>query len=336
MKSLKELSIVFKNIFKEFKQELHNIHNLQKVDYCKSKYLGKKSVLIQYFKKIKKFSVEMKKKYSFILNNFKQKILENILIKKKDIKRKILENKKNIIQYDVSLPGRRIETGSLHPVTIIIQKILSFFLKMGFISLEGPEIEDEYHNFDALNIPQNHPSKNFSDTFWFDSNRLLRTQTSSMQIRALEKYEVPFRIVIPGKVYRYDLDSTHTPMFHQIEGLIIEPLISFTNLKWFLNLFLQDIFSTDIKTRFRNSYFPFTMPSLEMDIQNSEGSWLEILGGGIVHPNVLKKFNINSEKYSACAFGIGVERIAMLKYNISDIRYFFENNINFLKQFKKE
>ncbi|CUR53070.1 phenylalanine--tRNA ligase subunit alpha [Buchnera aphidicola] len=336
MKSEKEIVVFLKNIFKEFLYELKNVQNVFQLDILKSQYLGKKSVLVKYLKNIKNFPLLLRKKRSIFLNTLKKDMLQQIFIKKKHLKNKIFKIHKNIIKYDVSLPGRRINQGGLHPITLMLNKIKKFFYNFGFVSLEGPEVEDEYHNFDALNVPKNHPSKRLSDTFWFDTKRLLRTQTSSMQIRALEKYKIPFRIIIPGKVYRHDLDMTHTPMFHQIEGLIIEPLISFSNLKWLLNSFLKHIFSSQIEIRFRTSFFPFTVPSLETDIKNVSGQWLEILGGGMVHPNVLKKFHVNSKKYSACAFGIGIERIAMIKYHIKDIRNFFENNIDFLKQFKSE
>jgi phenylalanyl-tRNA synthetase alpha chain len=232
------------------------------------------------------------------------------------------------------LPGRYKENGVIHPINHSINYIKNFFSKLGFESISGFEIEDEYHNFDALNIPKDHPARNNNDTFWFDEHRLLRTQTSSMQIRIMKEEKPPIRFIFPGKVYRNDYDSTHTPMFHQVEGLIVEKNINFSNLKWIIYNFLHDFFDKNISIRFRPSYFPFTTPSAEVDIITNVGQSLEVLGCGMVHPSVLKNVNIDCNFYSACAFGIGIERITMLRYGISDLRSFFENDIRFIKQFK--
>ncbi|MBZ2279389.1 phenylalanine--tRNA ligase subunit alpha, partial [Buchnera aphidicola] len=205
---------------------------------------------------------------------------------------------------------------SIHPIIQTINDIKKFFSRLGFIIVYGPEIEDEYHNFDALNISKNHPSRDSHDTFWFDSKRLLRTQTSSMQIRVMKKEKPPIRLLVPGKVYRNDYDSTHTPMFHQIEGLIVDKNINFSNLKWIIDCFLQYFFDKKISIRFRPSYFPFTVLSAEVDILDAHGKFLEILGCGMVHPKILHNININAHVYSACAFGIGIERITMLRYGI--------------------
>ncbi|WP_420021820.1 phenylalanine--tRNA ligase subunit alpha [Buchnera aphidicola] len=314
-------------------QEIKKIDNNTSLNNFQSKYLGKNSILYFYFSKLTTLNISERIQCSTILNNFKKKIKNKINDKKIELKDNRLINQKNKYFIDYTLPGRKIECGSLHPITIVIQEIKKIFSYLGFNTYYGPELESTYYNFDALNIPHNHPARNISDTFWLNSNYVLRTQTSGMQIRILEKNPGPIRAIIPGKVYRRDYDHTHTPMFHQIEGLIVDTSISFANLKWILENFIIQILKKNTKIRFRSSYFPFTCPSAEMDIQDKNGNWLEVLGCGMVHPNVLKNCNIDRDIYSACAFGIGVERLAMLKYSVSDIRCFFENDIRFLKQF---
>ncbi|VFP85700.1 Phenylalanine--tRNA ligase alpha subunit [Buchnera aphidicola (Cinara pseudotaxifoliae)] len=327
-------------IYKSIKKTLyHAMHEIKKIDdftslnNFKSKYLGKNSILYAYFSKLTTLEISERKKFSILLNGFKKKIQDKINYKKKKLQDNKIIQEKNKHFLDCTLPGRRIEKGNLHPLTIVINEIKKFFNCLGFKTFYGPEIENTYYNFDALNIPNDHPTKSMNDTFWFDVNHVLRTQTSSMQIRILEKYSVPIRAIVPGKVYRRDYDHTHTPMFHQIEGLIVDTAISFSHLKWILENFIIKILNKNVKVRFRSSYFPFTCPSAEMDIQDKHGKWLEILGCGMVHPNVLKHCNIDSNVYLGGAFGIGVERIAMLKYSVSDIRCFFENDVRFLKQF---
>lgn len=314
--------------------DIQKSKTIEELDDIRIKYLGKKGVLTSHMRSLKDFSFEEKKKYSLIINQIKKDILIKINKKYKQLNISILEQRIKKEKIDISLPGRRSENGFLHPITHTINYIKNFFLKLGFQSINSPEIEDEYHNFDALNIPKNHPARDAHDTFWFDSNRLLRTQTSSMQIRIMNIKKPPIRCIFPGKVYRNDYDVTHTPMFHQIEGLIIDKNISFSNLKWIIYNFLYNFFGKKISIKFRPSYFPFTVPSAEVDIITHTGKSLEILGCGMVHPKVLKNVNIDSNLYSGCAFGIGVERIAMLRYGIPDLRSFFENDIRFLKQFK--
>jgi len=242
---------------------------------------------------------------------------------------------------DVTLPGTKQSTGSLHPISITLQRVETLFRSIGFDIATGPEIEDDYHNFTALNIPESHPARAMHDTFYLENkNLLLRTHTSSVQIRTMSKKRPPLRIIAPGKVYRKDSDITHTPMFHQIEGLYIDENVSFANLKSTINIFLKSFFEKDdLKIRFRPSYFPFTEPSAEVDIEyyDNKGNkkWLEILGCGMVHPNVLTMANIDCEKYSGYAFGLGVERLAMLKLGITDLRLFYENDLRFLKQFQR-
>ena len=235
---------------------------------------------------------------------------------------------------DVSLPGRKTETGGLHPVTITINRVTKFFSELGFSVETGPEIESDYYNFDALNIPKHHPARADHDTFWFNPELLLRTQTSGVQIRTMEKMQPPIRIMAPGRVYRNDYDQTHTPMFHQIELLYVDKKANFTELKGLLHDFLRAFFEEDLQVRFRPSYFPFTEPSAEVDVMGKNGKWLEVLGCGMVHPNVLRNVGIDPNEYSGFAVGMGVERLTMLRYNVTDLRSFFENDLRFLKQFK--
>ncbi|QCI20868.1 phenylalanine--tRNA ligase subunit alpha [Buchnera aphidicola (Hyperomyzus lactucae)] len=326
--------LTLNELFKSIKKDIKNSKKIEELNEIRIKYLGKKGIFTSYIRNLKNFSFEEKKKYSMIINQIKQEIISKINHKNQELTAFILEKRIKKEHIDISLPGRRTENGFLHPITYTINYIKNFFYKLGFQSINSPEIEDEYHNFDALNIPKNHPARDSQDTFWLDDNRLLRTQTSSMQIRIMKEEKPPIRLIFPGKVYRNDYDTTHTPMFHQIEGLIVDKNINFSNLKWIIYNFLYDFFGKDVSIKFRPSYFPFTVPSAEVDIINNHGKSLEILGCGMVHPNVLKNVNIDSGIYSACAFGIGIERITMLRYGISDLRSFFENDIRFLKQFK--
>ena len=234
---------------------------------------------------------------------------------------------------DVSLPGRGRPSGGLHPVTRTLERIASLFRSIGFEVAEGPELEDEYHNFEALNIPAHHPARAMQDTFYFPDGRLLRTHTSPVQIRVMRSRRPPLRIIAPGRVYRCDSDQTHTPMFHQVEGLMVGEDVSFAHLKGILHDFLRRFFEADdLEVRFRPSYFPFTEPSAEVDIRGGRG-WLEVLGSGMVHPKVLENCGVDSERYTGFAFGMGVERLAMLRYGVDDLRSFFENDLRFLKQF---
>jgi phenylalanyl-tRNA synthetase alpha chain len=234
---------------------------------------------------------------------------------------------------DVTLPGRGASTGGLHPITLTLQRIEQLFHSLGFAVTSGPEIEHDFYNFTALNIPDNHPARAMHDTFYLDSEHVLRTHTSPVQIRYMEANQPPLKIISPGRVYRVDSDATHSPMFHQVEGLWVDENVSFANLKGVVQDFLQRFFEQDdLQVRFRPSFFPFTEPSAEMDM-SWKGGWLEIGGCGMVHPNVLKNVNIDSEKYLGFAFGLGVERLAMLRYGVNDLRLFFESDLRFLKQF---
>ena len=238
---------------------------------------------------------------------------------------------------DVTLPGRGLQRGALHPVSLVLERIEQFFHSVGFESVVGPEIEDDYHNFEALNIPAHHPARAMHDTFYFGDGTLLRTHTSGVQVRTMETQQPPIRIICPGRVYRCDSDQTHSPMFHQIEGLLVDDNISFADLKGILHNFLNVFFERDLQVRFRPSYFPFTEPSIEVDIgylgKDGEQKWLEVLGCGMVHPKVFEHSGIDTEKYTGFAFGMGVERLAMLRYGVKDLRMFFENDLRFLAQF---
>ena len=234
---------------------------------------------------------------------------------------------------DITLPGRTYLSGSIHPITATLIEIENIFINAGFLIKDGPEIENEYYNFSALNIPKNHPARAMHDTFYVGSDLLLRTHTSPVQIRSMEKEGVPIKVIAPGKVYRRDSDLTHIPMFHQVEGLVIDQGINFSHLKGILHEFINCFFEKELELRFRPSYFPFTEPSAEVDILSEDGKWLEILGCGMVHPKVLENLDLDSEIYTGYAFGMGVERLVMLKYDIKDIRLFYENDLNFISQF---
>ena len=315
------------NSLKEDLQNCNNEHDLLQI---KSKYLGKKGLLTSLFASIKNLGINERKRFGIELNNVKN-ILSKLLASKLE-SLKAVDNTTNKIDLDV--PPRHHNNGSHHPISLVIRKIENIFLKYGFDIQDGPEIETEHYNFESLNILQNHPARDMHDTFYLNNKLLLRTHTSSVQIHAMENSKTPFRVLAPGRVYRCDSDPTHSPMFHQIEGLCVDTDITFSNLKWILNNFIREFFeSKSIKTRFRPSYFPFTEPSAEMDIMFNN-KWLEVLGCGMVHPNVLKNVNIDPKKYSGFAFGLGIERFAMLAYQIKDLRVFFENDINFLEQFK--
>ncbi|XRX43198.1 MAG: phenylalanine--tRNA ligase subunit alpha [Buchnera aphidicola (Tetraneura sorini)] len=320
--------------------KINNSKDLNELEKIRIFYLGKKGFLNKQIKKlcsINKKSFDQKNsndlKKIILMNRIKNDIQNKIRHKNKSLKETLFQDFLKKQNLDVSLPGYKNSLGSIHPITKTINQLKDFFFGLGFELNHGPEIEDKYHNFDSLNVPDDHPSRSKQDTFWFDSQFLLRTQTSSMQVRSMKNKTPPIRMIMPGKVYRNDNDYTHTPMFHQMEGLVIDKNISLSNLKWVIEKFIQFFFGRNIKMRFRSSYFPFTTPSMEVDIKMYNNKWIEVLGCGMVHPNVLKTLNVDFEKYLGFAFGIGIERIAMIKYEIKDIRSFFENDIRFLKQF---
>ncbi len=297
--------------------------DLQKL---KVKYLGKKGKITNLSKQLGKLDIKQRPKAGKKINELKLLFEELNQSVSQKIEKKELEMAISKEQIDVSLPVDSNYIGGLHPITRTIEKICSYFSAKGYLIEDGPEIESEYYNFDALNIPQDHPARDMHDTFYLDSGKLLRTHTSPVQIHAIEKHKVPLKILCPGKVYRSDSDPTHTPMFHQVEGLLIDENVNFGNLKKELTDFLNYFFEKNLQVRFRPSYFPFTEPSAEVDIMDKKG-WLEIMGCGMVHPNVLEMSGIDSKKYSGFAFGLGIERMAKLDFSINDMRVLFENDL---------
>ena len=307
--------------------------SIAELEQARVEYLGKKGPLTALLKGLGKLSADERPAAGARINEAKQQVAEKIGLQRKNLETLALAKKLASETIDISQPGRGQSLGSIHPVTKTLERIEQFFGGIGYSVAEGPEIEDEYHNFEALNIPAHHPARAMHDTFYFDANRLLRTHTSGVQVRTMETSQPPIRIICPGRVYRCDYDQTHTPMFHQVEGLLVDKGVSFADLKGTLEQFLREFFEDDVKVRFRPSYFPFTEPSIEVDIDRGDGKWLEVLGCGMVHPKVFNYSNIDPEQYTGFAFGMGVERLAMLRYGVDDLRLFFENDLRFLKQF---
>ncbi len=313
--------------------------SLQALDQIRVEYLGKKGVITQQAKTLGKLSAEERPAAGQKINEAKGQVEQAINARRTDLERAAIELKLASESIDVTLPGRGQDLGGLHPVTRTLQRIEQFFSRAGYTVEQGPEIEDDYHNFEALNIPGHHPARAMHDTFYFNPGTLLRTHTSPVQIRTMEDGKPPFRMICPGRVYRCDSDMTHTPMFHQVEGLLVEKDVSFADLKSTVEEFLRVFFERDLEVRFRPSYFPFTEPSAEVDIEwgrEEDGSikWLEVMGCGMVHPKVFEHCGIDAEEYRGFAFGLGVERLAMLRYGVNDLRMFFENDLRFLRQFR--
>jgi phenylalanyl-tRNA synthetase alpha chain len=318
---------------------VENASDLKALDQIRVEYLGKKGVITQQAKTLGKLSAEERPAAGQRINEAKGKVEQAINARRDDLERADIEQKLASESIDVTLPGRGQDLGGLHPVTRTLQRIEQFFGKAGYTVEQGPEIEDDYHNFEALNIPGHHPARAMHDTFYFNPGTLLRTHTSPVQIRTMEAGKPPFRMICPGRVYRCDSDMTHTPMFHQVEGLLVEKDVSFADLKSTVEEFLRVFFERDLEVRFRPSYFPFTEPSAEVDIEwgrEEDGSikWLEVMGCGMVHPKVFEHCGIDAEEYRGFAFGLGVERLAMLRYGVNDLRMFFENDLRFLRQFR--
>ena len=312
--------------------DFDSVNSKSDLDEVYRSFLGKKGEVNILLKSLGSLPQEKRKEAGKTLNQLKSSLDSAYTQRSNIISDKVNQDKLKKEKIDFTLPGFECFHGSVHPVTQTIKDICNFFEKMGFDIESGPEAEIDYYNFEALNVPDDHPAKDMHDTFYLNNKGLLRTHTSPVQIRTMEKAQAPHRIICPGKVYRKDSDLTHTPMFHQIEGLVVEEGASFSQLKGLLNDFLEDFFGKEVELRFRPSYFPFTEPSAEADIRWKK-NWLEVLGCGMVHPNVLKGVGVDTKKYSGFAFGLGVERMAMLKYDIPDLRAFFDNDIRFLKQF---
>ncbi len=333
------------SLLKEAQQKLADTDNLQALDDVRVAYLGKKGSLTELLKQLGTLTAEERPQAGQAINAAKKILQADIESHKQTLQSAKLDKQLQEESIDITLPGRGQTSGGPHPVRRTLKRIEALFTQMGFSIAHGPEIEDDYHNFEALNIPSHHPARAMHDTFYFDAHTLLRTHTSPVQIRVMENSEPPYRVIAPGRVYRCDSDVTHTPMFHQIEGLLVDKDVSFADLKGIIIEFLKLFFEKELAVRFRPSYFPFTEPSAEVDMEcvicGGEGcrvcshtGWLEVLGCGMVHPRVFEMSNVDTETYSGYAFGMGVERLAMLRYGVNDLRLFFENDLRFLKQFK--
>lgn len=324
--------------------DIASCRDLQALEEVRVRLLGKKGEITALLKSLGAMEPEARKQAGARINEAKETLTALL-----EERRQALEAEKLAAQLasetvDVTLPGRGQSIGGLHPVTRVRRRLEQIFRNAGFTVADGPEIEDDWHNFEALNIPANHPARAMHDTFYFGDGRLLRTHTSPVQVRVMEAQQPPIRVIVPGRVYRCDSDMTHTPMFHQVEGLVVDEGITFANLKACLHQFMQALFEKDVKMRLRPSYFPFTEPSAEVDISCvvcggsgcrvcKQTGWLEVAGCGVVHPNVLRAVNIDSERYTGYAFGMGIDRLAMLRYRVPDLRMFFENDLRFLRQF---
>ncbi len=332
-------------LIEEAKSAIAAATDLHGLDLVRVNYLGKKGSLTAQLKTLGQLSPEERPKAGEVINRAKEIIQAELEARKQLLEQSALASKLSSEKIDVTLAGRNSGTGNLHPVTRVMHRIEDLFSQLGFEIAVGPEIEDDFHNFEALNIPASHPARAMHDTFYVKDNILLRTHTSPVQIRVMRERKPPMRILAPGRVYRCDSDITHTPMFHQVEGFLVDEQVTFTDLQAILNDFLHKFFERDdLQVRMRPSYFPFTEPSAEADIQcvmcSGKGcrvckntGWLEVLGCGMVHPNVFNHVGIDSERYTGFAFGMGVERLAMLRYGVNDLRLFYENDVRFLKQF---
>jgi phenylalanyl-tRNA synthetase alpha chain len=325
-------------------EQLKAAGSLKELDDIRVRYLGKKGIFTDRMKALGQLSPDQRPAAGQAINEAKQNFQENLTRCKQLLETSALEARLLAEKIDVSLPGRGQSNGGLHPVSLTLRRIRRIFASAGFEAVEGPEIEDDYHNFAALNIPEHHPARAMHDTFYVDAHTLLRTHTSPVQIRVMESSKPPLKVIAPGRVYRCDSDLTHTPMFHQVEGFLVDREVGFADLKGVLFQFLTAFFEQEMAIRFRPSYFPFTEPSAEVDIEcvicggqgcrvcGSSG-WLEVMGCGMIHPAVFKSVKIDHDRFTGFAFGLGVERLAMLRYGINDLRLFFENDLGFLEQF---
>jgi len=326
---MEQLQQILDQALKQFAE----ISDEAELEQVKARYLGKEGSLTVLLKGLGKLSAEQRPAAGARINQVKQGIEAALQQRRDALQQNKLAQQLAAESLDVTLPGRGLGTGGLHPVTRTLERIEQLFHSLGFATASGPEIERDFYNFTALNIPENHPARAMHDTFYIDPQHVLRTHTSPVQVHYMETHQPPLKIISPGRVYRVDSDATHSPMFHQVEGLWVDEEGSFANLKGVVQDFLQCFFEQDdLQVRFRPSFFPFTEPSAEIDM-SWNGGWLEIGGCGMVHPNVLKHVNIDSEKYLGFAFGLGVERLAMLRYGVNDLRLFYESDLRFLKQF---
>ena len=327
-------------------EELNNISSLKLLNDIKIKFVGKNGEVTSLLRGMKDIAADKRSEFGKMVNDLKEEVNSFIEKKEAELKEKELQARYEKESVDITLPAKEEKSGSTHPLTLVKNQIIDAFSGMGFEVFEGPEIDSDYYCFQALNIPKDHPARDMQDTFYFTDNILLRPHTSPGQVRTMENKKPPIKILSPGRVYRADDDASHSPMFHQIEGLVVDKGVSLCDLKGLLDEFVKIMFDSETKTRFRPSYFPFTEPSVEVDVTcckcHGKGcslckgtGWIEILGAGVVNKNVLEMSGIDSNVYSGLAFGCGIERIAMIKYGVSDIRTFFENNVKFLKQFDR-
>ena len=335
---------VLEDVLRRAQGEIAKAESLAELDQIRVRFVGKKGTITEQMKTLGGLPAEERKVAGAQINRVRDELTAALEQRKSHLEDRALEQRLASETIDVSLPGRGQRTGGLHPVTLTLRRITELFRRMGFDSVEGPEVEDDYHNFEALNIPASHPARAMHDTFYVDEHTLLRTHTSPVQVRIMESAEPPLRVIAPGRVYRCDSDLTHTPMFHQVEGFLVDKQVSFADLRGVLYEFLRLFFEKDVQVRFRPSYFPFTEPSAEVDIECvicggsgcrvcKQTGWLEVMGCGMIHPRVFEFVNIDSDVHSGFAFGLGVERMAMLRYGINDLRLFFENDLKFLRQF---
>ena len=325
--------LAINDLIQTAESEIDSADDLSVLDTVRVSYLGKKGALTVRLKELSQLPADERPVAGQEINRAKQEIQQRISARRDTLESEALARKLVDDAVDVTLPGRGYGLGGRHPVSRTMSRIERIFRNAGFGVRSGPEMEDDFHNFTALNIPENHPARAEHDTFYFPGGMLLRTHTSPVQIRSMKEEGVPIRIIAPGRVYRCDSDQTHTPMFHQVEGLVIDRNISFANLKAVLHQFVETFFERDAELRFRASYFPFTEPSAEVDVLWEKDKWLEILGCGMVHPNVLNDAGVDPEEFTGYAFGMGVERLAMLRYGVNDLRTFFDNDLRFLRQF---
>lgn len=333
---MKQSLISFDQFVEEASDIIKESHDLHAIELVRSQYLGKKSKLTDILRGLETIDKSKRPQIGKAINSAKEKITCLIEDRYKVLQLEQLE--KNLAEeaIDVTLPPRGQALGSIHPITKVQKIFENFFISMGFTVVEGPEIETEFYNFTALNIPPHHPSRTTHDTFFFADNTMLRSQTSPTQVHAMQRMKLPIRIVCPGRVFRRDNDATHAPMFHQLEMLIVDENVNFANLKWIINKFIENFFKEKVEYRFRPSFFPFTEPSAEVDIKwktKNSWCWLELGGCGVVHPNVLRAGGIDPERFRGLAFGFGIDRLAMVYYDIKDIRLFYENDLQFLQQF---
>lgn len=338
------MSISLDELLAQALQELATATDLMQLDAVRVHYLGKKGLFTLQMKELGSLDPEQRRAAGLVINQAKDSFQAQLEARKNALEQAALTARLASEHIDVTLAGRGQNVAGLHPVTTTLRRITKIFVSVGFKVEEGPEIEQDYYNFTALNIPEHHPARAMHDTFYFDAHRVLRTHTSPVQIRVMESQTPPLKVIAPGRVYRCDSDLTHTPMFHQVEGFLVDTDVSFADLKGVIYEFLQAFFEKNSQVRFRPSYFPFTEPSAEVDIECvmcdgkgcrvcGQSGWLEVMGCGMIHPEVFKAVNIDNERYSGFAFGMGVERLAMLRYGINDLRLFFENDAKFLQQF---